>query len=207
MANKQKRGPGFKYASNLPGSLLKDGSSRRDPATTQGGHPLRDPKDEPPSPSPTFTTDTGSPTVPSLDKRKAAAAAAEDREDVSTTTSSSARPKAGEDPLLSKRSHGEGQSRPKLEENPLRKKRKLFDADAEPSARKKVRQNINTVPLECRAVGGGRFCSFFPFCPARSVYLSSTHSLSVCLFVSLNSFPFKFALVKCLFVYKTRAPN
>ncbi|XP_063066864.1 lysine (K)-specific demethylase 2Bb [Engraulis encrasicolus] len=136
-SGKQKRGPGFKYASNLPGSLLKDGSSRRDPATTPGGHPLRDPKDEPPSPSPTFTTDTGSPTVPSLDKRKAAAAAAEDREDVSTTTSSSARPKAGEVPLLSKRSHGEGQSRPKLEENPLRKKRKLFDADAEPSARKK----------------------------------------------------------------------
>ncbi|KAL2099965.1 hypothetical protein ACEWY4_004359 [Coilia grayii] len=121
-SGKQKRGPGFKYASNLPGSLLKDPMTRRDT-------PGRDLKDEP---SPTFATDTGSPTVPSLDKRKA-----DEREDA-TSYSSSSRAR-GEEPQ-SKRApppHPEAQSRPKLEENPLRKKRKLFDADAEPSARKK----------------------------------------------------------------------
>lgn len=114
LALKQKRGPGFKYASNLPGSLLKE------PRKETG----RDIKEEP---SPTFAMETASPTVPSVDRRKV------DREDASRAR--------GEEPQRKRATppQPEPHPRPKLEENPLRKKRKLFDTDAEPSARKKVR--------------------------------------------------------------------
>ncbi|XP_031434162.1 lysine-specific demethylase 2B isoform X2 [Clupea harengus] len=111
-SGKQKRGPGFKYASNLPGSLLKE------PRKETG----RDIKEEP---SPTFAMETASPTVPSVDRRKV------DREDASRAR--------GEEPQRKRATppQPEPHPRPKLEENPLRKKRKLFDTDAEPSARKK----------------------------------------------------------------------
>ncbi|XP_062409812.1 lysine (K)-specific demethylase 2Bb isoform X1 [Sardina pilchardus] len=116
-ANKQKRGPGFKYASNLPGSLLKD--PRKEPSG-------RDIKEEP---SPTFAMETASPTVPvpSLERRKA------EREDLSSSRARGEEPQRKRVPPP----HPEPHPRPKLEENPLRKKRKLFDTDAEPSARKK----------------------------------------------------------------------
>lgn len=127
LATKQKRGPGFKYASNLPGSLLKE--SRKE---TSG----LDIKEEP---SPTFTMETASPTVPmsSLDRRKA------EREDASSRARGEEPPRKRVQPP-----HPEAQPRPKLEENPLRKKRKLFDTDAEPSARKKVHQTVNTHDFE-----------------------------------------------------------
>lgn len=46
LASKQKRGPGFKYASNLPGSLLKE------------ARPIRDAKEEPDAPSPSLAAVT-----------------------------------------------------------------------------------------------------------------------------------------------------
>ncbi|XP_010875855.2 lysine-specific demethylase 2B isoform X3 [Esox lucius] len=103
---KQKRGPGFKYASNLPGSLLKDSRLNRD---------IKAEPDQPSVPtSPTVTTAS----VAAV-KRKA------ERDDTPKR-------KADESPPLKKRSPmlslgGLLLTRPRTEDNPLRKKRKLFD--------------------------------------------------------------------------------
>lgn len=116
LASKQKRGPGFKYASNLPGSLLKE------------PRPNRDQKEEPESSVMTTAPVTTLTSTASLLKRKA------EREEI---------PKRGDDeppkkraPLLSL----DGMTRPRLEDNPLRKKKKLFDTNDEPViVKKKVR--------------------------------------------------------------------
>ncbi|XP_056288419.1 lysine-specific demethylase 2B isoform X1 [Pseudoliparis swirei] len=112
---KQKRGPGFKYASNLPGSLLKEPRLNRD-------------SKEEPDPPMLATAAVTALTPTSAVKRKA------EREDV---------PKRKEDeppkkrpPLLSL----DGTLRPRLEDNPLRKKRKLFDTHDEPVIVKKKKK-------------------------------------------------------------------
>ncbi|XP_077943964.1 lysine (K)-specific demethylase 2Bb isoform X4 [Gasterosteus aculeatus] len=109
---KQKRGPGFKYASNLPGSLLKEPRLNRD-------------SKEDPDPPLLATATVNALTAASAVKRKA------EREEI---------PKAREEepakkrpPLLSL----DAVLRPRPEENPLRKKRKLFDTHDEPVMVKK----------------------------------------------------------------------
>lgn len=117
-ASKQKRGPGFKYASNLPGSLLKE------------PRPNRDQKEEPESSVMTTAPVTTLTSTASLLKRKA------EREEI---------PKRGDDeppkkraPLLSL----DGMTRPRLEDNPLRKKKKLFDTNDEPVIVKKKKKPL-----------------------------------------------------------------
>ncbi|XP_028827492.1 lysine (K)-specific demethylase 2Bb isoform X2 [Denticeps clupeoides] len=110
-ANKQKRGPGFKYASNLPGSLLKEPRLGRDIK-------------EEPSPD-VITPPMAVTAIAPLIKRKL------EKDEV---------PKQRPEEPLKKRPcalASELQPRPKLEENPLRKKRKLFEADADSAIRKK----------------------------------------------------------------------
>lgn len=111
MASKQKRGPGFKYASNLPGSLLKEPRLNRDL------------KEEPDSPivAATVTALTATCAV----KRKA------EREEILKRKDEE--PPRKRSPLLSL----DGTPRPRLEDNPLRKKRKLFDTNDEPVIVKK----------------------------------------------------------------------
>ncbi|XP_017266184.1 lysine-specific demethylase 2B isoform X2 [Kryptolebias marmoratus] len=112
---KQKRGPGFKYASNLPGSLLKEPRL------------IRDPKEEPdplavaPSPVAALTT-------PSAVKRKAEREAVPKRNDEE--------PPKKRPPLLSL----DSVPRARLDDNPLRKKRKLFDTNEEPVLVKKKKK-------------------------------------------------------------------
>ncbi|KAI1882393.1 hypothetical protein AGOR_G00250230 [Albula goreensis] len=103
---KQKRGPGFKYASNLPGSLLKE--------PRLGG---RDIKEEPDTPA-TMPTSAATPTPAAPPRKKA------EREDG---------PKR-KPPLLTP--EGPSHPRPPAEENPLRKKRKLFTEPGEQKKRK-----------------------------------------------------------------------
>uniref|UniRef100_A0AAQ4Q4Q9 [histone H3]-dimethyl-L-lysine(36) demethylase n=1 Tax=Gasterosteus aculeatus aculeatus TaxID=481459 RepID=A0AAQ4Q4Q9_GASAC len=112
---KQKRGPGFKYASNLPGSLLKEPRLNRD-------------SKEDPDPPLLATATVNALTAASAVKRKA------EREEI---------PKAREEepakkrpPLLSL----DAVLRPRPEENPLRKKRKLFDTHDEPVMVKKKKK-------------------------------------------------------------------
>uniref|UniRef100_A0A674C6P7 Lysine-specific demethylase 2B n=1 Tax=Salmo trutta TaxID=8032 RepID=A0A674C6P7_SALTR len=96
---KQKRGPGFKYASNLPGSLLKDSRLNRDV------------KEESDLPS--------VPTSPTVVKRKA------ERDDTPKRKAEEYPPLKKRSPMLSL--GGLPHPRPRPEDNPLRKKRKLFD--------------------------------------------------------------------------------
>ncbi|XP_028318331.1 lysine (K)-specific demethylase 2Bb isoform X2 [Gouania willdenowi] len=112
-ASKQKRGPGFKYASNLPGSLLKE------PRFT------RDSKEEPDPPVMSPTT-----TVPAINTSSAVKRKAE-RE--VTPKRNEEEPPKKRPPLLSL----DGMPRPRQEDNPLRKKRKLFDTNDEPIVVKK----------------------------------------------------------------------
>lgn len=115
LASKQKRGPGFKYASNLPGSLLKEPRLNRDA------------KEEPDPPMVATATVTAL-TSTSAVKRKA------EREEISKRKDEE--PPKKRPPLLSL----DGSPRPRLEDNPLRKKRKLFDTNDEPIiVKKKVR--------------------------------------------------------------------
>uniref|UniRef100_A0A674C7G5 Lysine-specific demethylase 2B n=2 Tax=Salmo trutta TaxID=8032 RepID=A0A674C7G5_SALTR len=97
--NHQKRGPGFKYASNLPGSLLKDSRLNRDV------------KEESDLPS--------VPTSPTVVKRKA------ERDDTPKRKAEEYPPLKKRSPMLSL--GGLPHPRPRPEDNPLRKKRKLFD--------------------------------------------------------------------------------
>ncbi|XP_053741273.1 lysine-specific demethylase 2B isoform X1 [Synchiropus splendidus] len=109
-ASKQKRGPGFKYASNLPGSLLKEPRLNRDA------------KEEADSPAvATLPTVTSTSAV----KRKA------DRDE--TPKRKDEEPLKKRPPLLSL----DSSPRPRLEDNPLRKKRKLFETNDEPTLKKK----------------------------------------------------------------------
>ena len=117
LASKQKRGPGFKYASNLPGSLLKEPRLNRDA------------KDEPDAPMVATATVTALTTTTAV-KRKA------EREEISKRKDEE--PPKKRPPLLSL----DGSPRPRLEDNPLRKKRKLFDTNDEPViVKKKVRSS------------------------------------------------------------------
>ncbi|XP_068608603.1 lysine (K)-specific demethylase 2Bb [Brachionichthys hirsutus] len=116
---KQKRGPGFKYASNLPGSLLKEPRSNRDSN-----------QEEPDLPAAAAAA-VAALTAASAAKRKA------ERDDF---------PKRNEEEPPKKRppsSSLDGVSRPRLEENPLRKKRKLFDTNDEPAVVKKKKKLLN----------------------------------------------------------------
>nr|XP_057907996.1 lysine-specific demethylase 2B isoform X1 [Doryrhamphus excisus] len=104
-ASKQKRGPGFKYASNLPGSLLKEPRQSRD-AKEEADSPL-----------------LASATVNALNtaKRKA------ERDEIPRRREEENTKKRH--PLLSL----DGSPRPpRQEDNPLRKKKKLFDTSDEP---------------------------------------------------------------------------
>ncbi|XP_019937456.2 lysine (K)-specific demethylase 2Bb isoform X3 [Paralichthys olivaceus] len=114
-ASKQKRGPGFKYASNLPGSLLKETRL------------IRDLKEEPDPPMVATATVTALTTTSAV-KRKA------EREDVPKRNDEE--PPKKRPPLLSL----DGTPRPRLEDNPLRKKRKLFDTNDEPVIVKKKKK-------------------------------------------------------------------
>uniref|UniRef100_A0A4W5N7V8 Lysine-specific demethylase 2B n=1 Tax=Hucho hucho TaxID=62062 RepID=A0A4W5N7V8_9TELE len=109
----QKRGPGFKYASNLPGSLLKDSRLNRDVKE----------ESDPPS----------VPTSPTAVKRKA------ERDDTPKRKAEEYPPLKKRSPMLSL--GGLPHPRPRPEDNPLRKKRKLFDIkdeDEPPVVKKKV---------------------------------------------------------------------
>lgn len=113
---KQKRGPGFKYASNLPGSLLKEPRSNRDP------------KDEP-EPPPAAPATVAALNTTCAVKRKA------ERDDC---------PKRKEEEPPKKRPPPpppplDAVPRQRLEDNPLRRKRNLFDTSEEPFMKKKVR--------------------------------------------------------------------
>ncbi|XP_006788906.1 lysine-specific demethylase 2B isoform X3 [Neolamprologus brichardi] len=112
---KQKRGPGFKYASNLPGSLLKEPRLNRDS------------KEEPDLPM-VAPTPIAALTTTSAVKRKV-------ERDVIAKKNDEEPPKK-RPPLLSL----DGMPRPRLEDNPLRKKRKLFDTNDEPSFVKKKKK-------------------------------------------------------------------
>ncbi|GAA6217066.1 lysine-specific demethylase 2B-like isoform X2 [Lates japonicus] len=112
---KQKRGPGFKYASNLPGSLLKEPRLNRDL------------KEEPDPPMVATATVTALTTTSAV-KRKA------EREEIPKRKDEE--PLKKRPPLLSL----DGMPRPRLEDNPLRKKRKLFDTNDEPVVVKKKKK-------------------------------------------------------------------
>ncbi|XP_027137807.1 lysine (K)-specific demethylase 2Bb isoform X1 [Larimichthys crocea] len=114
-ASKQKRGPGFKYASNLPGSLLKEPRVNRDS------------KEEPDPPMVATATVTALTTTSAV-KRKA------EREECPKRKEEE--PPKKRPPLLSL----DGTPRPRLEDNPLRKKRKLFDTNDEPVIVKKKKK-------------------------------------------------------------------
>nr|XP_043868142.1 lysine-specific demethylase 2B isoform X1 [Solea senegalensis] len=111
-ASKQKRGPGFKYASNLPGSLLKEPRLNRES------------REEPDLPMVATATVTALTTTPAV-KRKA------EREEIPKRKEEE--PPKKRPPLLSL----DGTPRPRHEDNPLRKKRKLFDTNDEPVVKKK----------------------------------------------------------------------
>ncbi|XP_051269226.1 lysine-specific demethylase 2B isoform X1 [Dicentrarchus labrax] len=114
-ASKQKRGPGFKYASNLPGSLLKEPRLNRDS------------KEEPDPPMVATATVTALTTTSAV-KRKAERDECPKRKEEE--------PPKKRPPLLSL----DGTPRPRLEDNPLRKKRKLFDTNDEPVIVKKKKK-------------------------------------------------------------------
>ncbi|CAN9504885.1 unnamed protein product [Ophioblennius macclurei] len=126
---KQKRGPGFKYASNLPGSLLKEPRLNRDA------------KEEPDLPMVTAAAAAAATAVGALTAAAAAAAAA-----------SAVKRKAERDLMMVKRMEEEppkkrppllaldGITRPRIEDNPLRKKRKLFETNDEPILLKKKKK-------------------------------------------------------------------
>ncbi|XP_055063729.2 lysine (K)-specific demethylase 2Bb isoform X2 [Misgurnus anguillicaudatus] len=109
---KQKRGPGFKYASNLPGSLLKEQRTNRD---------IKEELDS------NMSTESNTSTVSPVTKTE--------REDSATCKSEEIFKKHSLDVP------SESLLKPKLEDNPLRKKRKLFDkdSDSETNIKKKKR--------------------------------------------------------------------
>ncbi|XP_056593131.1 lysine-specific demethylase 2B isoform X1 [Triplophysa dalaica] len=100
---KQKRGPGFKFASNLPGSLLKEQRMNRDI------------KEEPDS---NMSTESNTSTVSPATKKP-------EREDSVTCKSEGMFKKRSLD------APSESPLKTKSEDNPLRKKRKLFDRDSD----------------------------------------------------------------------------
>lgn len=111
---KQKRGPGFKYASNLPGSLLKEPRLNRDT------------REEPEAPMAAPATVAALNTTCAV-KRKA------ERDDCPKRKEEEPPKKRPSLPSL------DAGPRPRLEDNPLRKKRNLFDTNEEPIMKKKVR--------------------------------------------------------------------
>ncbi|XP_034047967.1 lysine-specific demethylase 2B isoform X2 [Thalassophryne amazonica] len=121
-ASKQKRGPGFKYASNLPGSLLKEPRLNREA------------KEEPEPPLMTTATVTAL-SATSAVKRKVEREENPKRKDEE--------PPKKRLPLLSL----DGAPRPRVEDNPLRKKRKLFDTSDEPVIVKKKKFSKPDDPL------------------------------------------------------------
>lgn len=132
---KQKRGPGFKYASNLPGSLLKEPRL------------FRDMKEEPEPlmvTSSTMAVSALSPTVAAatmkrklerdqvFPRKKEEKEEEDDEEEVE---------QEGEEPLKKRplMSALDVTPRPRLDDNPLRKKRKLFETGEDTiTVRKKV---------------------------------------------------------------------
>lgn len=117
MASKQKRGPGFKYASNLPGSLLKEPRLNRD---------LKE------EPEPLMVTPT--PVVTALTPTAVAVKRKAERDECPKKKEEE--PPKKRPPLLAL----DVAPRPRLDDNPLRKKRKLFDTSEEPAMlKKKVR--------------------------------------------------------------------
>lgn len=113
--SKQKRGPGFKYASNLPGSLLKEPRLNREA------------KEEPDAALAAPATVTALNTTCAV-KRRA------ERDDCPKRREEEPPKKRPSLPPL------EAAPRPRLEDNPLRKKRNLFDTNEEPIVKKKVRR-------------------------------------------------------------------
>ncbi|XP_035464317.1 lysine-specific demethylase 2B isoform X2 [Scophthalmus maximus] len=122
-ASKQKRGPGFKYASNLPGSLLKEPRLNRDT------------KEDPDPPMVATATVVTALTTTSAVKRKA------EREEIPKRKDEE--PPKKRPPLLSL----DATPRPRLEDNPLRKKRKLFDTNDEPVVVKKKKLSKPDDPM------------------------------------------------------------
>ncbi|CAL9683429.1 unnamed protein product [Knipowitschia caucasica] len=127
---KQKRGPGFKYASNLPGSLLKEPRLNRDQ------------KEDYETPLSLSTSSTALPVKKKeredLSKRKEREredlSKRKEREDLSTRTDLEPLKRP---PLLSLES-----PRLKPDDNPLRKKRRLFDTNEEPVLLKKKKKAL-----------------------------------------------------------------
>lgn len=118
LAAKQKRGPGFKYASNLPGSLLKEPRL------------FRDVKEEP---EPLMVT-SSTMAVATLSPTAAAAAVKRKLEEKEEEEEE-------EEPLKKRPliSSLDVTPRPRLDDNPLRKKRKLFETGEDfVTVRKKV---------------------------------------------------------------------
>lgn len=142
LAAKQKRGPGFKYASNLPGSLLKEPRL------------FRDVKEEP---EPLMVTSAAM-AVAALSPTAAAAAVKrklerdqefprkkEEKEKEEDEEEEEPPPKKR--PLLS--SLEVAPPRPRQDDNPLRKKRKLFETGEDPvTVRKKVGNIAGSLTLE-----------------------------------------------------------
>ncbi|CAL9683430.1 unnamed protein product [Knipowitschia caucasica] len=126
----QKRGPGFKYASNLPGSLLKEPRLNRDQ------------KEDYETPLSLSTSSTALPVKKKeredLSKRKEREredlSKRKEREDLSTRTDLEPLKRP---PLLSLES-----PRLKPDDNPLRKKRRLFDTNEEPVLLKKKKKAL-----------------------------------------------------------------
>lgn len=150
LAAKQKRGPGFKYASNLPGSLLKEPRL------------FRDVKEEP---EPLMVTSSAM-AVAALSPTAAAAAVKRKLErDQEFPRKKEEKEKEEEDEQqeeeepLRKRlllSSLDASSRTRQEDNPLRKKRKLFETGEDPvTVRKKVGNVAAVLTLEMFCQG---FC-------------------------------------------------
>lgn len=145
LAAKQKRGPGFKYASNLPGSLLKEPRL------------FRDVKEEP---EPLMVTSAAM-AVAALSPTAAAAAVKRKLErdqefprkkEEKEKEEEEQRQQEEEEEPLKKRpllSSLDVAPRPRQEDNPLRKKRKLFETGEDPvTVRKKVGNITSGLTLE-----------------------------------------------------------
>lgn len=147
LAAKQKRGPGFKYASNLPGSLLKEPRL------------FREVKEEP---EPLMVTSSAM-AVAALSPTAAAAAVKRKLErDQEFPRKKEEKEKEeeeeGEEPLKKHPllSSLDVAPRPRQEDNPLRKKRKLFETGEDPiTLRKKVGNTAEGLTLKMFCQG---FC-------------------------------------------------
>lgn len=140
LAAKQKRGPGFKYASNLPGSLLKEPRI------------FRDVKEEP---EPLMVTSMAvaalSPTAAAtavkrkLERDQEFPRKKEEKEEDDEHQEEEEPLKKR--PLLSPL---DASSRMRPEDNPLRKKRKLFETGEDPVT---VRKKVRGLTLEMSCLG------------------------------------------------------